>query len=45
MYLDGSHLFGGFKPHPLARIWHLREAELGAEGMNMCVLWPWKTYL
>lgn len=45
MYLDGSHLFGGFKPHPLGRIWHLREAELGAEGMSMCVWWQWKTYL
>lgn len=44
MYLGGSHLFGGFKLRPLARVWHLREAGLGAEGMNMCVLWLWKTY-
>lgn len=38
MYLDGPHSVGGFKSRPLARIWHLREAESGAEGTGMHVL-------
>lgn len=38
MYLDGPHLVGGFKPRPLARIWRLREAGMGSEGTDMCVV-------